>query len=146
MSAHLLAMEQVLVARLAATLDVGVRVVTHGSLPQIGRGSVPAPAVVVLYGGSEIAETPYAGRAVLMRQEWVVLVVSRELDEDPDDTLAAGPLADAVIGALMGWQPPDPAAKPLELSALPPPEYVNGNQWLPLTFATEILRLAAPAT
>lgn len=146
MDGHFLALEQALVERLTAELDAQVQVLTHGALPAVGAGSTPPPAVLVLYGGSEIAETPYAGRVTLIRQEWVVLVVSQDLPDAADADLTAGPLVDAVLAALMGWQPPDPAARPLQLTALPPPEYVNGNQWLPITFATEILRLVVPGT
>lgn len=141
--AHFLRIEGLIIARLQAAVGAAVPVLSHAALPEIASGSRPAPALVVLYGGGEVTESRADGLAVRVAQEWMVLLVARELLEAPDGTTAPGPLADAVLSALLGWRP-DGESKALQLSALPPPEYVNGNQWLPLTFVTEIVRRVAP--
>lgn len=145
MSGHLLAVETALVARLTERLPAGVRVLTHGALPELASGAQPAPAAVVLYGGGTVTESRSDGLAVRLAQEWVVLLVARELLEPPAGATAPGPLADTVLGALLGWRPAADC-KAMRLSALPPPEFVNGQQWLPLTFETEIVRRVAPGT
>lgn len=150
MAEHLLALEALIIERLSAALaghqgGAGIPVLSHGALPEVGSGAQRAPVVVVLYAGAEVLEARPDGRAVRLAQEWVVLLVTRELGEDPEGASAAGPLADTVLQALMGWQPSG-TAKALRLSALPAPEYANGNQWFPLSFSVELVRRIEPGT
>ena len=82
------------------------------------------------------------GRAVRLGQEWLVPVVVRNVAMVHTGAAArvdAGILVDAVLNALLGWQP-QVASLPLTLTNLPTPGYVTGQQWVPLIFSTEIVR------
>lgn len=142
----LLALEPLLLARLREQLPPGVPVLPKASLDAQAEGLLRAPAVYVIYAGGEVAERRPDGRAVKLRQRWLCLVAVRNLAESTSGQPAredAGTLADVVLTALMGWQPPG-ASAPLSLVELPDLGYVAGYQTLPLVFATELVRSVKP--
>jgi len=93
----------------------------------------------VVYQGYRVVETRPDGRAARIQQTWLVVVAVRNVRDARTGLAAradAGGLADAVIGALMGWQP-DGASRPLTLAQAPRAGYRAGHVYLPLAFEHE---------
>jgi hypothetical protein len=144
----LLALEPILKARLSERLPSAVKILSAPDLDAVGAGSQPTPAVYVVYSGGAVTESRPDGRAVRIAQDWLILVAVRHVSQSDAGASAraeAGDLADQVIAALMSWQPAGTSA-PLRLSGLPNPGFVDGYQWVPLTFSTEITRRIEPGT
>jgi len=143
---HFLALEGLIADRLRERLDGSVHVLTAPALDAIASGTQPTPAVYVLYAGGSVSESRQDGLAARIAQQWMVLVAVRNVAQIASGAPAradAGTIADAVLAALMGWQPPG-TSQPLRLSALPDPGFIAGLQWVPLTFSTEFTRRVAP--
>lgn len=136
----LLFLEPLILERLRGRLTVPV--LPKASLDAQQQAVPRAPAVYVIYWNGTVAESRPDGRAARIRQRWLCLVAARNLTEAASGQRAredAGTLADAVLNALMGWQPPG-ASAPLTLAELPDLGYVAGYQTLPLVFSTELTR------
>lgn len=148
----LLDLENQLIAHLRTALDdLGQTQVAVRPMREIGdiaRTPLPCPAVLVSYGGAKVAgeRAPRPdGKIARITQTWLVVVVVRNIANasDSDATAEAGALADHCLGELMGFRPTNVSA-PLTLSDLPPPGFASGYYWLPLEFATELVRDARP--
>jgi hypothetical protein len=140
---NLLALEGLIVERLRARLPADILVLAAASVDEaITAGSShPSAAVYVFYAGGNVSESSANGRTAIITQEWSVLVVARNMQEQRSGAIArasAGALADQVLDALMGWRPEGAGA--LALSALPDPGYITGYQWVPLQFSTTLMR------
>lgn len=135
-------LESSIAARLREHLPAEVHVLASASIDDLAKGSRLAPATYLIYAGGAVAEARPDGRAVRVRQNWLVVVTARHaarLTEGAPARADAGALADLVLAALMGWQP-DGTSQPLTLADLPDPGFLAGYQTIPLVFSTEFVR------
>lgn len=141
----LLALEPLLIARLESQLGAqalaGVTVRPLRTVAEIASRPVPTPALLVSYAGGEVLESRHDAQAARIAERWLITAVVRNVANANDSAAAAeaGPLAGAALEALMGWQPPG-TSQPLTLSGLPAPGFGGGYLWVPLEFATQIVR------
>lgn len=141
----LLALEPALLSRLREALPRTVHVLPLPDLEQVAAGRVQTPAVCVAYAGGSVGDSRPDGRAVRVSQRWNCVIIVRNAAATTSGAPAredVGAIADAVLGALLGWTPDGFA--PLALVALPVPGYVSGLMWLPLTFEEVRLVVAEP--
>lgn len=134
-----LALESALIERLKARLPAGTHVLTGADLAGVAEGSQPTPAVHVIYQGYRVAEARPDGRAARIEQTWLAVVAVRNVRDARSGEAArndASLLADGVIDALMGWQPPG-TSSPLKITQAPRAGYFAGHLYLPLAFTTE---------
>jgi hypothetical protein len=131
--------QQLLVNRLTEQVN-GLRLVQglrDGAAVQERPGTTPA--AYVLYDGQEVRMQ--AGRAQVVDQKWLVMLVIRSLRDTTAPPTAnsgrqdAGPLLIHLCRALLGWRP---AAEfgPLSLLNAPNPSFRDGFGYYPLRFAT----------
>lgn len=142
----LLAVGDQIAARLRERLS-GVAVLTAATAGDLTKGKQLAPAVYVIYAGGSVPESRPDGLAARIGQRWLTVVSARHVGDvvgGGPARDAAGALADQVLDALMGWQPPG-TTQPLRLADLPDPGYVTGFQLVPLAFSTELVRRNTPA-
>lgn len=136
-----LGMESALVDRLKFVLPHSVHVLTAADLSGVSEGSQPTPAVHVVYGGGEIKRLTPDGRAAQMMQRWHVVVSVRNVHQVRSGGVAredASALADAVLGALMGWRT-NAASAPIMATTPLAPAYSAGFFYLPLSFTAEVI-------
>ncbi|MBF0098562.1 MAG: hypothetical protein HQM04_06960 [Magnetococcales bacterium] len=135
--------QELLVNRLSEQVN-GLRLVQglrDGAAVQERPGTTPA--AYVLYDGQEVRMQ--AGRAQVVDQKWLVMLVIRSLRDTSTPQAApqaansgrqdAGPLLIHLCRALLGWRP---AAEFGALSLLnaPNPSFRDGFGYYPLRFAT----------
>lgn len=105
----------------------------------------PLPGAFVIFNGYKVRETTNRGKAARVAGRWLVLVVvknSAQVRDGQSTRAGAAPVAQAVLGCLMGWQPA-PEYTPLELTDAPAARYDAGLLVLPLAFVTEYVVKAA---
>lgn len=141
-------LESALIDQLKAVLPEAVSVRRMRDLANVESTLIPAPAVYVIYAGGAVLESRKVDAAAArVENRWVIAAVVRSMASAAESSAIAAlaPIAQDILTALMGWQPPG-AAKPLSLAGLPVPGYGNGYLWLPLEFATElVLRPTVPS-
>lgn len=140
----LLSLGRVIEARLEAVLPDTTHVVLAHSVDDFKLAGQLAPAVAIAYGGGEPVESRPDGKAVRIRQHWLVVVFDRnlaDLDAGADALADAGGLVDRALDALLGWHP-DGVSKPFSLTGMPAPRYLVGYQEVSLRFSTEFVRKA----
>ena len=142
---ELLGLEPALIARLAALLPAGTHIRPLRDVGDLERARLPTPAVLIAYAGGSVAEARADGRAARVTQRWTLAAVVRNVANDSDSRAAesAGPLADAMLAATMGWQP-EGASAPLRLAGLPAPLYTAGYLAVPVDLETELVLRAEP--
>lgn len=143
--AHLLSAFDALQARLRSALDAaGHSAVRVTGVSELGRpdGTVVMPAVFVVLDGLSVLELAALGNRARLGLRWLVVVAVRsvaDLGSGAQARALAGPLADVVLGTLMGYTPPESAA-PLALQTGPAPIYQEGVFYLPLAFEQQLVR------
>lgn len=146
----LLILEPELLQRLKAELPAemaGVHVLAAADLDGVAEEKQITPAVHLIYQGFRPLEHRADKKMVRIEQTWLTVVAVRNVRNTRSGAAArsdAGPLAGAVLLALLGWQPPS-AAKPLTLSHAPPARFSAGHMYLPQAFSTELV-LGKPRT
>lgn len=146
---HFLSANDAIKSRVRDALDgAGLGAVRVFGAAELGRpdGSVPMPAVFVVLDGVDVLESAAQGRQARLGQRWLVVAAARNvarLQSGEDARDEVGPVADVVLGALMGWQP-DGVCAPLGLVPGPAPIYRDGVFYLPLAFRLELVRRSAP--
>ena len=98
----------------------------------------PCPCAFVAFDGYRVLETTHANRAARIETRWLVVLAVKSAVRTGDGAAARAalsPLANAVIGKLMGWCP---AAqyKPLALDSAPAPIFEAGSLLFPLAFTS----------
>jgi len=147
LATNFLALESELIARLREQLaghQPAVHVLSAADLDGVIEEKQLTPAVHLVYQGYRVAEGRSDGRAARIEQTWLAVVATRNtraLKTGDAARAQAGPLAQRVITALMGWQPAS-ATKPLRLDSGPAAGFSAGHQYLPLAFVAETLAKA----
>ena len=145
---NFLALEHELIARLQAQLascQPPVHVLSAADLAGVMEEKQLTPAVHVVYQGYRVAEGRTDQKAARIEQTWLAVVTTRNtraLKTGEAARAQAGPLAQQVVAALMGWQPAS-ASKPLRLESGPSAGFSAGYQYLPLAFVAETVVKAA---
>ena len=145
-----LAAEDLIVARLQASLAAGVRVLTLRDAAQgkATRDLVPdAGAVAVIYAGDEGVQTTGRGGGSAITQRWHVTVMvtnARDLPSAAGARAQAGTLLLAVFHALAGWQPAS-TFTPLVQTAGGATEYEPPFAAFPMAFTTTLLLTSTSA-
>ncbi|WP_130471746.1 phage tail terminator protein [Candidatus Magnetaquicoccus inordinatus] len=131
--------QELLVNRLTEQVN-GLRLVQgvrDAALVQERPGTTPA--AYVLYDGQDLRM--HAGRAQVVDQKWLVMLVIRSLRDHPVKAMPgegrqeAGPLLVHLCRALLGWRPAMEYG-PLSLLNAPNPSFRDGFGYYPLRFAT----------
>lgn len=138
----LLSLGRAIEAKLQAELPDNTHIVVAYSIDDYKLAGQLAPAVVIAYGGGEPVETRGDGKAVRIRQHWLVVSFDRnlqDLDAGAEALSDTGGLVDRVLDSLLGWNP-DAVAKPFSLTGMPSPRYLAGYQEVGLRFSTEFVR------
>lgn len=134
---NFLALEPLIIARLAERLDRKIHILSAADLGQIHGNQQPTPSVAVLYGGYNVSPQPTSGQrgAVGTRQTWMSVVCTRNVTSisGAEARLSVGAIAAAVIDALQGWRAGD-GFGPLALTNGASAEFVNGLFYLPLAW------------
>jgi len=135
----MLALESALVARLATVPGLlGVYgAAEFGDLIKAGK---PAPCAYVLYGGYSVVQSSDDASAARVEDRWLVVLSIKHAGRAPGSEPvrdAAGPLIQAVLDALMGWQPEVASYKAFRLDSAPRPEYSPAHLLFPLAFRIE---------
>lgn len=145
MNGNFLALEPELVARLKEKLAgqvPPVHVLTSSDLADVAEEKQLTPAVHVMYQSYSVGEIRFDGKACVVNQSWLAVVVTRgtrNLASGFDARQQVGTLAVVVLQALMGFKPAS-AAKPLMLANAPQAAYSGGHQYLPLGFDIETVQ------
>jgi hypothetical protein len=141
--------EQAIAARLAAKLpQVPVKTAHEAAGYAALVGNAPA-ALVVQYGGYNVADSVPQAAPVAVEQRWYVSVYAREVSDQRGAAgirAVAGPLLIAVVRALNGYRPAGlPGAGVLVLAGGAPREQIdNGAGVFPLAFALRIAERGQP--
>lgn len=141
-----LSIEPAIVQRLKDRLPAGVHVLTGADLDGVSEGAQPTPAVHVVYQGYRVVETRPDGRAARIEQDWLAVAAVRNVRDARTGAAAradAGAMAEAVISAMMGWQPTG-TCSPFRLAQAPRAGYRAGHFYLPMTFTTETTIKGSP--
>ena len=134
-----LELEGLITERLAAC-GVTARVLSAADLAGVDEASQITPALHVIYDGDKIVEMSAYGSA-RVAQGWLVVVAVRNARDQRAGTAArseAGPLAQQVLGALMGWVP-SPRWGACKKTNGPKPLFTAGFFYLPLRFEMEVV-------
>ena len=113
----------------------------HG-LPELmaaEMASRPSPCLYVVFDGYRPVESTTHGKAAKVETRWLVVISVKNSGKAADGEPArsqAAPLAQAVLGSLLGWQPA-PGYMPLKLAPGPRPDFAAGLLLFPLAFTTE---------
>lgn len=133
-----LSFEPKLIARLQATLDAAITVVSARDLVGVKEALQLAPAVQVFGGEYRMQESSHTGRVVTVDQTWMCVVVVRNSATQKTGSGAradADSICDAVLQALLGWPPTDAADARLRLVDAPAPLWTPGGfGYYPLAF------------
>lgn len=128
--------------RLAGAMPELKQVRLAASLAEIADWQPSSPAVWVVWGGDRIGDTGGSGRAQIVRQEWIVALIVRNVRDVASGggvVEEAGPLVSRLLALLMGWTPDAPVGcRPLERINAPAPGYGAGYGYFPVAFAAAI--------
>lgn len=145
---HYLSLGELMQARLRAELGTrwpSLAVYGIRDLAELGEQGQRPFSVSVLYAGDALNSPQARGAAQTIRQRWAVVPAVTDLRRAADAADQMGPLIDACLAALMGWQAaPDYA--PLERVAAPAPRYPRGQYLVPIYFEARLLRYGARLT
>lgn len=145
--------EERITERLKATLPAGVKVFTLADIAQIiesGSGvKQVTPAVHVMPGPDDVGSLHQSTGRQQVKQRWIVAIVVRSSHRAGRGTgqrEQAGPIIDAVLKALNGWQPKqvtDRWRDALVRINGPQPLFDSGLLSIPLVFETKIITQGA---
>lgn len=113
--------------------DVDVRGVEE--IAQIADATVRVDTVFVLWDGERFPDDAEAGKAVLVRQRWIVFYARPNASQHDGAARnrSAGPLLSLLHKSLAGWTP-EGAHRPFRRTNGPRPNYRVGVGLYPLTF------------
>lgn len=144
--ANYFALEGAILERLHAHFDTepSLRHVAIDAAPDMeaaADGAIAPPAVFLVPGGDRVTEQAARGRTHQVAQQWLVIVVTRDVASATGAAARAeaGAIVSAVLGALAGWQPAPadgPAAlyAPLARANAGAPEFFAGLFFYPVAF------------
>ena len=133
MSAALLALEPLIVARLKEKLPADIQVLTAPDLagPE-GKGR-HVPAVYVVYGGYRVPSDQQSFTTIV--ESWLTWCAVRnvhQIRQGADARSLASEMQDGVRLALSRWRPA--GYKPLSLASAPRPYWAAGTAYFPLAW------------
>lgn len=99
----------------------------------------PSPCAYVLFGGAAVEESRAQGLQTRIRASWEVVIAVRNVTQVTDGAVVRESIqsfTDALLTALMGWNPDPGRALPLRLDGLPTPVYESGLLLLAADFST----------
>lgn len=133
----LMDLEPLIAARLAALPGL-LGVYGADDFANLAKAGKPSPCAYVLYGGYNVLETDTDGSAARIEELYLVVLSLKHAGGDGGKVRAkAPPQIEAVVGALMGWQPDARSYKALRLAPAPRPEPMPSRLLFPLAFAVE---------
>lgn len=112
----------------------------HG-LPELvdaGSANRPSPCLYLVFDGYRPLESTGSGKAARIETRWLVVISVKHASKTADGSPArstAAPLAQDVLGHLLGWSP-GPGFGPLTLAPGPRPDFAAGLLLFPLAFTT----------
>ena len=134
----MLSLEPLLTARLGSLTGFKA---WHG-LPELVPAEManrPSPCGYVIFDGYRPLESTMRGKAARVETRWMVVLSVKHGAKTADGAparSAVAPLAQAVLGHLLGWSPSS-AYTPLELAPGPRPDFATGLLLFPLAFTTQ---------
>lgn len=138
---NFLALEPLIIQRLAERLDRKIRILSAADLGRVAENQQPVPSVAVLYSGYAVANPQTSGQrgAIGTVQTWMTVICTRNVTSisGAEARLLAGPVTSAVIDALQGWRPAEGFA-PLALASGATAEFTNGLFYLPLSWTAAV--------
>lgn len=136
------AMESEIVDRLRSQVPELVEVYTPFDISDMVELGQVVPAAHVIYRGDTLSDDVGRGRAVMVTQSWlVVLVVQNSASQMQDTTqirVDAGLIVSKILAALQGWQP-ESSTRPLKRVNGVPAGYSAGFSYFPFAFEGELI-------
>lgn len=143
MLAHFLALGDLIKTRIGDQMPNEFKSIAHAAdLKGVKDSLQPAPALHVLFMGTNTGPALPRAAKVAWDQEWLTVVVTRSMKEAKSGAGAmelSGPLCGGLLAALTGWTPCD-GVQPLEPIApgVPPLVTTAGTLYVPLRWRARI--------
>lgn len=135
----MLALESSIVDRLAAVPGL-LGVYGAAEFSDLAKSGKPSPCAYVLYGGYSVLQSSDDGETARVEDRWLVVLSLKHAGRAPGAEPvreAAAPMIQAVLGAMMGWQPDARSYKAFKLDSAPRPEPAPARLLFPLAFKIE---------